>query len=72
MDWDIKIWVEAPKEVCLERGLARENMPRDRVLKAWQIWQSAENEYIVNVKPQEIADIVIDSTKPFEEQLSMS
>ena len=26
LDWDIKIWVEAPKEVCLERGLARENM----------------------------------------------
>ncbi|MBI2592381.1 hypothetical protein HYW36_02810 [Candidatus Saccharibacteria bacterium] len=69
LNWDLKIWVEAPKEVCLERGLARENMPRDRVLKAWQIWQSAEDKFIARVKPQEIADIVIDGTKPFENQL---
>ena len=72
LDWDSKIWVKAPKEVCLERGLARENMPRERVLKAWRIWQSAEDEYILKVKPQEIADIVVDGTKPFEEQLIMS
>ncbi len=69
LDWDLRIWVEAPKGICLERGLARENMPKDRVLKAWQIWQLAEDKYIANIRPQEIADIVIDGTKPFGVQL---
>lgn len=70
LDWDLKIWVEAPKEVCLERGLAREHMPKERVLKAWQIWQLAEDKYIANTRPQEVADIIIDGTKPFEAQLA--
>lgn len=69
LDWDIKIWVETPKEICLERGIAREHMPKDRVLAAWNIWQQQEDGYIRDFKPQEKADIVIDGTKPFEEQL---
>jgi len=66
LDWDLKIWVETPPEVCLERGLARENMPHDRVLGAWHTWQTAEDEYIRTFKPQERADIVLDGTKPLE------
>ncbi len=69
LDWDLKIWVEAPKEVCLERGLAREHMPRERVLAAWQIWQVAEDNYIAQKQPEELADIVIDGTRPFKGQL---
>lgn len=70
LDWDTKIWVETPKEICLERGIAREHMPKDRVLAAWKdVWQPKENEYIQNSKPIEHADIIIDGTKPFEEQI---
>lgn len=69
LDWDLKIWVETPKEICLKRGLAREQMPREKVIPAWRIWQQQEDEYIHDFKPREKADIVIDGTKPFEEQL---
>lgn len=69
LDWDVKIWVETPKDICLERGLARENMPREKIIPAWKIWQQQEDDYIRDFKPQEKADIVIDGTKPFEEQL---
>lgn len=70
LDWDLKIWVETPKEVCLERGLAREKMPREKIIPAWKVWQRREDEYMRDFKPQEQADIVIDGTKPFGEQLS--
>lgn len=69
LDWDLKIWVEAPKEVCLARGLVREKMPRERVISAWELWQRQENEYIRDFAPKEKADVVIDGTKPFEEQI---
>jgi uridine kinase len=69
LDWDLKIWVETPKEVCLERGLAREMMPRGRTISAWEIWQAKEDKYIAEYQPKEKADIVIDGLKPFEEQL---
>jgi uridine kinase len=69
LDWDIKIWVETPKEVCLERGLTRESMPREKTISAWKIWQQQEDDYIRDFKPQEKADVVIDGTKPFKEQI---
>lgn len=70
LDWDLKIWVKTPKDMCLERGIAREDMPEEKSLPAWQVWQEREDEYIRGSKPQEKADIVIDGTKPFEERLS--
>lgn len=69
LDWDLKIWVEAPKEVCLERGIAKERMPRKKIIPAWKVWQAKEDEYIRDFKPQEKADIVIEGTRLFEEQL---
>lgn len=69
LDWDLKVWVETPKETCLERGLARENMPREKTIPAWKIWQAREDDYIQKYQPQEKADIVIDGLKPFGEQL---
>ncbi len=71
LDWDLKIWVETPKEICLERGLAREHMPRDQVLHAWeQVWQPREDEYIERVKPLETADLIINGTELFDTQIS--
>lgn len=66
LDWDLKIWVETPKEVCLRRGLARDGQ---EAAKAWQFWQQQEDEYIRDFKPEEKADIVIDGARPFEGQL---
>jgi uridine kinase len=69
LDWDLKIWVETPKEACLERGLTRENMPREKTILAWEIWQAREDDYIQKYQPQEKADVVIDGLKSSEEQL---
>jgi uridine kinase len=69
IEWDLKIWVETPKEVCLSRGLARELMPPEKILKAWSVWQGAEDKYIQKVQPQTTADFVIDGTLPLSEQL---
>lgn len=70
LDWDLKIWIETPKEVCLQRGIAREHMPKDRVLAAWNIWQQQEDDYIRDFHPQQKADITVDGTIPFEEQIA--
>jgi len=72
LGWDLKIWVETPKEVCLERGVSREMMPKDRVLAAWKIWQATEDKYVIETKPQEMADLIIDGTESFEKQLVQS
>ena len=65
LDWDLKIWVETPKEICLERGLAREIMPPEKIIPAWKIWQQQEDEYIRNFKPEQRADIIVDGLQPF-------
>jgi len=67
LDWDLRIWVETPREVCLERGLARDGQ---EAAKAWYFWQQQEDEYIRDFKPEEKADIIVDGTKSFEEQLT--
>ncbi len=70
LDWDLKIWIETPKELCLERGIAREMMPTEKVIKVWQeIWQPEEDKYIDKNKPKEHADLVIDGTISYDKQV---
>jgi uridine kinase len=71
IEWDMKIWVETPKEVCLLRGIAR-NPPldRERVIAVWkQVWQPREDQFIQNFRPSDQADLVIDGTQSFEIQI---
>ena len=75
VDWDVRIWVETPKAVCLARGLERDASDElgDRVRLAWeQVWQPREDDYISQRRPSELADIVLDGTRPFAEQLSVT
>lgn len=63
--WDLRIWLDVPAELSLERGIARdaefegfeeaERLHRDRYHKAEQI-------YIAEVDPLSRADVVIDNT----------
>ncbi len=70
LNWDLKIWVETPKEICLRRGIAREHMAEEVVIKVWRdVWQPKEDEYIAQYEPQKQADFVIDGTKAFNLQL---
>lgn len=69
VDWDIRIWVETPEEICLERGLQREGAKvlGKRAMAAWsQVWQPRESRYIAKLHPTQIADYVVDGTQPFE------
>jgi uridine kinase len=70
LEYDLKIWVETPRQVALERGVHRSIMPKERAEKVWsELWKPMEDKYIELTKPTEIADIVIDGTKSFEIQL---
>ncbi len=71
--WDLKIWVETPREVCLERGTEREVFPDDRGRRVWeQVWQPREDAYIGEQRPQEAADLILDGTRPWSDQLVRS
>jgi uridine kinase len=70
--WDLRIWVETPSAVCLQRGLAREDAAAlgDRARRAWEsVWQPREQRYIDSTDPVRLADVVIDGTRPFADQL---
>ncbi len=70
--WDLRIWVETPPEICLERGLGRDGgiALGERAVLAWTtVWQPREEAYIALTKPQRRADLVLDGTRPFEPQL---
>jgi len=73
VEWDVSIWIETPRSVCLERALARELVERPRLVHVWTtIWQPQEDAYIARVKPTLIADIVLDGTTPFTDQRHLS
>ncbi len=66
------IFVDTPEGVCLERGLARDSSTgksRDELTMIWKRWLKDEDEYMNRDQPHDYADIVVDGTKPFDEQL---
>jgi uridine kinase len=50
------IWVEAPAELRLQRGLDRDGPD---ALEQWQAWMAEEDRYCVRERPDERADLVI-------------
>lgn len=71
LDWDLKIWIEIPANLALKRGMERDKMPREEAVIAWkEVWQPAESAHIKKIRPLQTSDLVIDGTKPFEEQIS--
>ncbi len=68
----LRIYVDTPIEVCLERGLARDlstGKSRTELTALWQGWFAAEAEYFARDNPIAKADIILDGTKAFEEQI---
>lgn len=70
LDWDLKIWIETPREVSIKRGMERDSMPEDRSRRVWEAWSKKDDQYISKIKPLEVADLVLDGTKSFEEQIT--
>jgi uridine kinase len=53
--YDYRIWVEAPREVCLRRGLERDG---EDARPLWEAWCGVEERYWAEQAPRESADIV--------------
>jgi uridine kinase len=58
------IWVETPRELCLQRGLERDG---DDALPQWEAWMAAEDAYIAAERPHEHADLVVRGDEPLDE-----
>lgn len=68
----LSIFVDTPKDVCLERGVNRDTGTGkgiEELTKIWEEWFAEEDVYIKRDNPKENADIVIDGTRSFEEQI---
>ena len=67
----VALYVDAPRQVCIERGTARDAAlgTKEEVLERWNNWFDDELGYMARDDPEQFADIVIDGTVPFEDQL---
>lgn len=68
------IFVETPLDICLKRGFERDRgqdgKPDDEIKRMWQEWYAKEERYLARDSPKEAADLVLDGTRPFKEQVS--
>lgn len=61
-DWACRIWVDAPREVRLQRALERDGA---QMLPHWlEVWMPAEEAYIARERPRERADLIVSGTEP--------
>ncbi|HSK23860.1 MAG TPA: hypothetical protein VK906_11815 [Egicoccus sp.] len=61
--WDLRVWVETPRDRCLERGLQRDG---EAALPLWQAWMAEEDAYVAADDPRSRADVIVagDATSP--------
>ncbi|PEF33072.1 uridine kinase family protein [Bacillus wiedmannii] len=58
--YDLKIWVNCPRETSIKRGIARDG---EAARDMWENnWMVAEDMYVESHKPHAFADIIIDGT----------
>jgi uridine kinase len=62
-DLDVRVWVDAPTEVRLARGVARDG---EGARSTWtEVWMPNEDAYVARDRPVECAHLVVDGTRPF-------
>jgi uridine kinase len=68
----VAIFVSTPKEVCIERGTARDAAmgTQEEILEQWNRWFDDEMGYLARHESEQFADIVVSGTMPFEEQVT--
>lgn len=70
LDYDLKIWVQTPAKLALQRSQERDEMPLEQGYRSWkEVWKPQEDAHFEKYKPLETADIVIDGTRSFDGQL---
>ncbi len=67
------IFVETPREVCLERGVERDAAQGSpgAIRAQWEKWLRDEGYYLQRDQPEGYADLVVDGTRPFEEEMAL-
>jgi uridine kinase len=61
-DYDIRVWVEAPYETRLARGVARDG---EAARATWvEHWMPMEDQYVERDDPVSCADVVVDGGEP--------
>jgi len=68
------IYVDTPRDICLQRGIERDltsdtGKTKEEITRMWEAWAADEDDYIKNDNPKAYADIVVDGTKSFNEQI---
>ena len=66
------IFIDTPRDICIQRGIDRDSgsdKTEVEVREMWEKWCKEEDIYIHRDHPKEHADIVIDGTRPFEDQI---
>jgi uridine kinase len=62
-DLDVRIWVDTPADVRLERGVARDG---EASRARWvDVWMPNEARYVANDRPVESAHVIVDGTAEF-------
>jgi hypothetical protein len=54
----VKVWVEAPRDLRLSRGLERDG---DDARAHWLAWMDAESEHFARERTRERADVHVDA-----------
>jgi hypothetical protein len=61
IDWDVQLWVEAPRDVRLARALRRDG---PALLPRWlNDWMPSEERYAARERPEERVDLIISGTE---------
>ncbi len=63
-DLSVRVWVDAPRQVRLERGVARDG---EQSRSTWEtVWMPNELAYVERDDPLACAHMVVDGTHPFQ------
>lgn len=71
----LSIFVDTPKEICLQRGIERDGgtgKTKEELNQLWEGWFEEEDKYMRRDHPKDYADVVIDGTKSFADQILMA
>lgn len=61
-DMSVRIWVEAPYDVRLARGIARDG---EHMRSTWtDVWMPSEDAYVARDNPHACAQLTVDGTRP--------
>lgn len=62
-DLDVRVWIEAPYEVRLARGVERDG--EDMRARWTDVWMPSEDAYVARDNPITCAQMIVDGTCPF-------